>query len=252
MTNNQLKYYSSLLQKKIRKTEKKFIVEGSTLIDDAIDSGFKCEIIASTPLYQENNPLIIDKYIINRFRTEIISNKDFEKLSDVESPQGVVGVFHEKNINTQLTNEKIICLESISDPGNLGTILRTCDWFGFNQILLSKDCAEIFSPKVIRASAGSVFHIEFKIDDNIIKTLSYLKGKNYSVVTADIKGKNIYSHEFGNNVLIVFSNEAKGPSDELISVTDDRVMIPKFGKAESLNVSSAAAVFLSQLKSKIG
>ena len=141
----------------------------------------------------------------------------------------------------------IVALENISDPGNLGTIIRNCDWFGVNNILLSKECAEIYNQKVIRASMGSLFHLSIIEENDLINSLKDLKTKNYDIVTADLDGENLYKFKRGKDIAIVFCNEANGPSKELLKISNRKITIPQKGKAESLNVASASAVILSEL-----
>lgn len=257
LTQKELKYYASLLQKKYRQEYKKFLVEGFTLIQEAINSNYKCEIIISSFLYaQKNNEILI--HLKNKnLRTEIINQNLFEKLCDTKTPQGIIGVFlfPESNLNKSkniLEKEKlIVALENISDPGNLGTILRNCDWFGFNNILLSPDCAEVFNPKVIRASAGSLFHVNFYETDNFYDTLKDLKKSGYKIYCTDLDGSNIYELKPSEKSVVIFSSEAHGPSENLLQVSDLKITIPRFGNAESLNVASASAVVLSEMSKKI-
>jgi RNA methyltransferase, TrmH family len=161
-----------------------------------------------------------------------------------------MGVFKKKLTKASsdaIKGKLIAALDGINDPGNVGTIIRNADWFGVKEILLSNDCADVYNPKTIRASAGSIFHLSMMIEDNLIRSLSSLKQKGYRILCADITGKNIYQYKKDEKAIIVFSNEANGPSDELLNTANERVTVPKKGKAESLNVASASAVILSEL-----
>lgn len=257
LTQKELKYYSSLLHKKYRHEYQKFLVEGIILIREAINSNYRCEIIISSHLYaQKNNDELVDLKNKN-LRTEIINQNLFEKLCDTKTPQGIIGVFLSPDINLNLRKEVlkkeklIVALENISDPGNLGTIIRNCDWFGVKNILLSPECAEVFNPKVIRASSGSLFHISFYETVNFYDTLNDLKKSGFKIYCTDLEGKNIYDLKLSDKSIIVFSSEAHGPSDDLLKISDLKITIPRFGKAESLNVASASAVVLSELLKKM-
>ena len=249
LTKNQLKYYSSLLQKKFRASENKFIVEGKKIVEEALTSGYLAEIILCTNLFKENNNSFFENKIIKGSRIEVVKNHEFEKLSDTKSPQGIAAVFHKKKRGKEpkLSGELVAALENISDPGNLGTIFRNCDWFGVKEIILSKECAEIYNPKVIRASMGSIFHFNIAEDNDFINSLKSLHSNNYDVVTADLDGENLYKFKKGKNIVVVFCNEANGPSKELLKISNRKITIPQKGKAESLNVASASAVILSEL-----
>lgn len=248
LSKNELKYYSSLLQKKFRNSENKFIVEGKKVVDEAISSGFSSEIIVCSYSFHEENEDFIKDLKLDKTRIEVIKNPDFQKLTDTKSPQGIAAVLHKKKPTKEVLSGGIIAaLENISDPGNLGTIFRNCDWFGVNTIILSKECAEIYNPKVIRASMGSLFHLNIIEDQEFYNSLHDLKKDNYDIVTADLDGENLYKFKKGKDIVIVFCNEANGPTQELLKITNRKITIPQKGKAESLNVASASAVILSEL-----
>jgi RNA methyltransferase, TrmH family len=248
ISKNELKETASLLQKKHRNEKSKFIVEGRKLISEALSSGFVCELIISTNHFNEVSEDFFQDKNIKSIRHETAKQVEFEKLSDTKTPQGVIGVFQKKEIRKAVLNSDIIvALENISDPGNLGTILRNADWFGFRQIILSENCAEIYSPKVIRSSAGSVFHLDIFEEENFFDSLRELKRKNYKIFTADLDGKNVYELESKEKCIVVFCNEGNGPTNELLAISDSKITIRKIGKAESLNVASASAIILSEL-----
>lgn len=140
----------------------------------------------------------------------------------------------------------LVYLENISDPGNLGTILRTCDWFGIQNIFLSKDTSEIFNPKVIRSSMGSVFHIKI-CEDVALEEIAVLKKSGYEFLCGDLDGENIYDLKKDKQTLLFLANESNGPSNQLISIIDKKITIPGKGKAESLNVASASAIIIAEL-----
>jgi TrmH family RNA methyltransferase len=250
LTKNELKDIALLLNKKYRTERKKFLVEGRKLISEALNSGFKCEMILFTNHFNETNPDFLGDEILRGIRLETIKQIDIERISDTKTPQGIVGVFFDKHVKQfEARSNKIVALENISDPGNLGTILRNCDWFGFDEIILSGDCAEIFNPKVIRASAGSVFHLNIYTEKNFYDLMRELRKKDFKILCADLNGENLYELESPAKLVAVFCNEGNGPTNELLSITDLKVTIPSKGKAESLNVASASAVILSNLSS---
>lgn len=249
LTKNELKYYSSLLQKKHRTEEKKFLVEGEKLIHEAAGSGLKCECVISSHLFYEKNKHVVDQFEKDAGRVEVVRQIDFEKLCDTKTPQGIVGVFAFPKQSKQINrNEKVIAaLENVSDPGNMGTILRNSDWFGVATVLISEDCAEVFSPKVIRSSAGSVFHLNIIEAENFYATLQSLKRDGYKILCADLNGEDIYRLKKNEKAILVLANEANGPSSKILELSDKIVTIPRKGKAESLNVASASAVLFSEL-----
>ncbi len=252
ISKTRLKYYSSLLHKKFRFIENKFITEGIKIIEEGIRSNFHCEMVFLTQSFineQKHFLLLLNR---KNIPFEIINEVDLLRLCDTEHPQGIVAVFHipkyEFTIKKIINDNLLVYLENISDPGNLGTIIRTCDWFGIKNIFLSKQCTEVFNPKVIRSSAGSIFHINVfaEIDFNIL--LPAAKENNFKIYCADLNGLNIFNLKEVEKSIIIFANEANGPSPEIINYVDDKITIPKLGKAESLNVSTAAAVIISGMK----
>lgn len=250
ISNNQLKHFSSLLSKKYRLKENKFIIEGERSVIEGLKGKLNCEAILFSNEYFDQNKKKIELIKKKNLTTFILDSNEFKKISDTKSPQGIAGVFIKKNMKiTDLlftTDNLIILIDNISDPGNLGTIIRNCDWFGITTIILSKNTVEYTNPKVLRSTMGSIFHTDiFQMKDynEIIK----LKSKGFEIFCADIKGKNIFDCKNEKKKVIVFSSEAHGPSKEILKYIDDRITIPKIGKAESLNVASASAVILAVL-----
>ena len=250
ITKNELKYFSALLKKKIREKEKKFVVEGEKIVEEGLKSSFKCERIIVTHEFYEKKQDYLNENISNKNLLGVIKNQEFNKISDTVNSQGIAAFFQipKKNYDIEEIKTNIaVCLDNISDPGNVGTIFRNCDWFGINEIFLTEGCAEVYNPKTIRASMGSIFHLN--IFDNInLSSIFNLKKKNYKIITADIKGENIYNFNFPSKAVLIFSNETSGPGMELLEFSDNIITIPKSGNAESLNVASASAVILSQLR----
>jgi RNA methyltransferase, TrmH family len=252
VSKGELKYYSSLLQKKFRYEEKKFIAEGKKLIEEALASGFECEIVFASQHFEEANPAYCSKLPSRVTKYEALNNHEFLKLCDTETPQGIAAVFHQKETKNKIKKDEgiIAALENISDPGNLGTIFRNCDWFGVKSIILSSECAEAYNPKVIRASMGSLFHLNVHRVENFCKSLEMLKSYGYEILCADLTGESVFEMDFPENSIIVFANESQGPSQEVIGIARV-VTIPKFGRAESLNVANASAVILGSMRSNL-
>jgi TrmH family RNA methyltransferase len=246
ITHNELKFYSSLLQKKFRKQHNLFLAEGSKLVKDALASKYKITKLLATEIFFSKKESFLNSNNAQSIETLIVKEKDFHKLSDTKTPQGIAAVCKiEQQTNVRTESDLIIALENISDPGNVGTIFRNCDWFGFYNIILSKNCAEVFSPKVLRSSMGSVFHTNIFTTDSFINEIENLKGDGFQIITADLKGKILFDVSLNQKTVIVFCNEANGPSEEIKKITEFSITIPKYGQAESLNVASASAVILS-------
>lgn len=249
ITKNELKYFASLKQKKQRKQENKFLAEGEKIVLEGINAKHPCELVLMTSEFFNRNENLTGVIKKRQIRIEIVKNNELEKLSDTKTPQGIIAFFESRKLEFDLKSfEKdplIVFLDNISDPGNVGTILRTCDWFGIKSVLLSKNSAEYLNPKVVRSSMGSIFHLS--ILENADKYLQLLKEKGFKLICSDLDGKNIFKFNTPGKSVLVLSNESSGPSSEILMMADEKVTIPGKGNAESLNVASAAAIILAQL-----
>ena len=253
ISKNELQYYSSLLTKKYRKAENKFIVEGKKSVMEGINSNYNCEVIFTTNKFAEENKDFLSKLKYKKNNIVNLKQKEFQKISDTETPQGIAVVFIKPDLEFSpdlFSAEKIIVmLDNISDPGNLGTIIRNCDWFGVKNILLSDKIVDYTNPKVIRASMGSVFHVN--LFENIsTNNLNELKSSGYEIFCADVEGENIFNYRSDKRKVLILSSESHGASKEIEKVSDKKISIPRIGNAESLNVASASAVLLANLTMK--
>ncbi len=247
LTKRELKYYTSLNKVKYRKIEQKFIVEGKRLVDEAVESNFDCEVIIASESFAKTNTEKINKYK-HRTIVQTIADNDFSTIADTQTPQGVLAIM-EIPLQRYIDETKeglVVALENISDPGNVGTIIRTCDWFGINDIIISSNSVDIYNPKVIRSTMGSLFHVNIQISENIVGTLKAFKQKGKKIFCADMNGENIYDFNKSKSAVLVFSNEASGPTERLLEIADSIITIPKFGNAESLNVATATAIVVSE------
>ncbi len=250
LSKNELKRYSGLLAKKNREIEKKFIVEGKRLLTEGLHSEYSCELVCVSHQFNETNADIIKFVKQKNTRLEILTVKDLQKLCDTKSPQGVVAIFKTPDEPMDSFKESgadiIVALDEINDPGNLGTIIRTCDWFGIGHIILSNSCVELYNPKVIRSTMGSIFRLKTIRNIGLSDHLKTYK-PTYKVLASDLEGTDVRKYKLRDKSIIIFSNEAHGLSETLVSQVDERVTIVGKGKAESLNVASAAAIILSNL-----
>jgi len=248
-SKSQIKYYSALKLKKYRKFERKFLAEGKRLIEEGIKSNYECDrVFITQPFYNVEGKFLLE--ITNKnIPVDIIPLYDLLKFTSTKNPQGIIAVFKMTNNKPNLVKKKaIIGLENISDPGNLGTILRSCDWFGIKDVMISEGSAEIYNPKVLRASMGAVFNLNIFEDADLINGIKILKNKNYAAFYADMIGLNYKKINWRKNTIVTFCNEAKGPSDELKEVCETSLTIPKKGNIDSLNVAAAAAIIISEMQ----
>jgi TrmH family RNA methyltransferase len=248
ITKNELKYYASLLQKKYRDEEQKFLVEGKKIASEALNSEFDCEVVFVTNDFCQNEPQLVKEIDKSNLRFELVKSNEIQKLSDTVTPQGIAAVFKMPLISKKqiesIKSKLVVCLEDISDPGNLGTIIRSCDWFGVTDIILSKNCVDVFNPKVIRSSMGSVFHLNLFRNADLLESFTQLKQNGYQLLLADIDGEDISKFTVPQKSVLILSNEANGPGNQVASSVDKKITITGNGKAESLNVANASAILL--------
>ncbi|MFP5471113.1 MAG: TrmH family RNA methyltransferase [Bacteroidia bacterium] len=233
ITRNQIKLIQSLKLKKNREEHHLFVVEGKKMVDELINSDFEIEQI-----YHTQDVAISHKKAIQ------ISKKDLERISFLSSNNEVLALVNIKKSSAKIKpNEITIALDAISDPGNLGTIIRTADWFGVKHIICSENTVDVYNPKVIQASMGSLFRVNVNYVD-LEQTLKSFKGNIYG---SYLKGNNLYKEKLESGILLIGS-ESHGISNEREKFVTNKITIPKFGNAESLNAATATAIILSEFK----
>ena len=242
ITKNQVKYIQSLGQKKSRDIENCFIAEGPKLVNELLTAE-NCRIVQLFALKEwiDENPNASD-------RTEIIevSDAELEKISQLTTPNQVLAVIEKiqwKN-DPEIKGNISLALDTIQDPGNMGTIIRLADWFGIKNIFCSTDCADVYSPKVVQASMGSISRVRVEYTD----ILSWLKENNdVRIYAAVLDGRDITKMEKISEGIIVIGNESKGINAEMLKLANVQITIPGKGKAESLNAAVATGIILSHL-----
>ncbi|OGC35180.1 hypothetical protein A2311_03110 [candidate division WOR-1 bacterium RIFOXYB2_FULL_48_7] len=233
----------NLLEKRAaRRRAGLFVVEGPHLIEEA------CEYLEYI-VYCEKLP-IVKELLDKGFPAIKVSREQFADLSQVETPQGVLGVARQVDVpltSLQLATGHwllIYCL-GIQDPGNLGTIIRSADALGAGGIILSKGTVDLYNPKVVRATQGSLFHLPLVIVENDSQALAALKNHQVKILAATLRNaKDITAIDLRPSVAIVLGNEGAGLPDEIVTLADEKIKIPMPGGAESLNVGMAATVML--------
>jgi TrmH family RNA methyltransferase len=245
ISKSQISFIKSLHQKKIRKEHGLFIVEGLKSIQEFINSEYVVDSVYCT----ENLMPKLDN-LSRKIKPVGITESELSRISALSTPQAILAIVQipqQTDLNIKkLDGSFILALDGVQDPGNLGTIIRTADWFGLNTILCSKDTAEVYNPKVVQASMGSLSRV------NIIYTdLGDVFSKiNIPVYGAVLNGKSIYETDFGQEGIILLGNEGNGISEDLIEKINYPITIPRYGKAESLNVAISASIFCSELRRK--
>ncbi|HOM66315.1 MAG TPA: RNA methyltransferase [Ignavibacteriales bacterium] len=240
--SKELKNLQKLVQKKYRIESDLFFIEGKKIFQELLNEKIPIEnVFVTSEFYNEN------KTLFKNIEPKTLKNNEFEKLSLLQTPQGIIAYVKKDYVLKNKANESnILFLNKISDPGNLGTIIRIADWFGFKEVVISEDSVELFNPKVVQATMGSIFHLKFLINVKSIEFIKEFKHNGYNIILADLDGSNLYQERFEKDKnIIIFSNEANGPEKEIVKLADKVITIPKFGKAESLNVAVSTGIILS-------
>ena len=246
MTNNEIKNIIKLSQKKYREEENKFIIEGKHLIYECLKSDYirKTEKIYVGESFEDNR--IINQIEKNNIPIEYISDREFKKISETKSPQGILAILNKKSDIDKPEGNILFCLDTINDPGNLGTIIRTLWWFGIKDLLLSENSTDPYNSKCIRATQGGIFNINIRENLNLRENLIRIKNSGYEIFLMRLDSKeNIFDFRpvTDGKYCFVFGNEANGISDEIKNEKEFRSLkIPSFSECESLNVASSVSV----------
>lgn len=245
--NEFVKHVKKLKDKKYRDIHGEYVIEGLKLIQEAIQE--------KAPIKQiilcddcEKNAMIPKELMYEIAKQECIyvTEKIFKYLSEVQTPQGILAVIAKNTPQTgiEYTQDIIVALDDVQDPGNLGTILRTVDSIGITQILVSKGTADSYNPKVVRSTMGAIFRVKIIECENLKQTLKEIKKHKYKIVVSSLQTDNtIYDINY-NKKVIVIGNEANGVEKEIQDIADEKVKIPMLGKTESLNASVATGIIL--------
>jgi TrmH family RNA methyltransferase len=245
------KYQVSLLQslqhKKFRREHGVFLVEGYKSVSEFIQSPYTIETIYYTPAIA---PKLLK--LSHKINTIEISLTILQKISSLKTPADVIAVVKIPDWSVlkpdSLKNKFSLVLDGIQDPGNMGTIIRTADWFGITNIMCSEDTVDVYNPKVVQATMGSLSRVNVHYTDLV----PLLSAAQVPVYGALLNGSSIYDTAFGAEGLIVMGNEGSGLRPEIINMVSNAITIPRFGEAESLNVAIATAIFCSEINRNKG
>ncbi len=236
LSKNQIKLINSLQQKKYRTKNNLFIAEGVKCVNEFLNSEFVLNKLFCTNDFESDVPIGI---------IQEITALELKKISNYINPNEVLGLFEIPKEKKMSYEGFTLVLDGVNDPGNLGTIIRLCDWFGIKQLICSNDTADCYNPKVVQSTMGSLARVSIvytELEDFINKT-------NVPVYSAMMHGENIYKTALPKEAILVMGNEANGVSEPISKLISNSLTIPKFGKkqiAESLNVSTATAILLSE------
>ncbi|MEL0457509.1 RNA methyltransferase [Flavobacteriaceae bacterium SZ-1-7] len=236
LSKNQIKLITSLNQKKYRQQHGLFVAEGVKTIKELLQSNLQLHALYTTAAFN-----------IDAKDEVLISEKDLKRISFLKTPNTALAIFKIPAAKPIEDNALIVALDAVRDPGNLGTIIRLCDWFGVKDLVCSNETVDCYNPKVVQATMGSITRVNISYLD--LKT--FLMTNKSPVFGAFMEGENVYPKQLPQNAVLVMGNEANGISKEIEEIITEKISIPQFGnlqETESLNVATATAIFLSEFR----
>lgn len=232
ISKSEISLFSSLKQKKFRLKEQLFVVEGRKSIDELLKSQFQVERLFT-----------VKEDLFSEANAEIIKAKDYRRISSFKNGDGSLALvripYHKPNLDSD-----ILFLDGIRDPGNLGTMMRSSDWYGLKQVLCSEDCADFYNPKTVAASMGSIFHLNYaQIESSVLKQLQ----NSHQIIATSLEGETEFEFDKDKPKVIVIGSESHGIRDEVIKHSHCLIRLEGKGEAESLNASVACGIILDRI-----
>lgn len=253
MLTNKLKtHIIKLHQKKYRQKFGEFLVEGVKGVEEALRSSADIRAVILENSYKEDLKIkkIIKNIEKNKISVSFCSKPEGDKIKSTDTFPGIMAIIKiNKHSEDDLANKSpIILMDSVGDPGNLGTVIRTANWFGIQNILLSEDSVDIYNEKTVRSTMGSVFYTKIATSKNIIESVEKLKKKGYTIVALGLDGEDIKKLKPKSKSVYIFGNESRGIRPELLGLVDKKYTIMGGGPAESLNLGVSAGILMSKLE----
>ena len=245
--NEIIKHIRKLKEKKYRDEYNEYVVEGVKIVEEAIKENAKIKQVIvcndTTKTYEIPTHIMLE---IAKFDCIYVSDKIFNYITQVTNPQGIMAIIEKQDENMQIdyNQDIIVMLDDVQDPGNLGTILRTADSIGLNQIIVSKGTADSFNSKVVRSTMGAIFRLKIIEEEDLIKTIKELRKHHFKLLVTSLQTENsIYDIDFSKKIIVI-GNESNGVSKEIQDLADEKAKIPMLGRTESLNASVAAGIVM--------
>lgn len=245
LSNAQIKLIRSLEQKKYRNQHALYVAEGEKIIAEILHSKIVFEKLFVTENWKAKNQDLYEQF---QSKIQIVTESELNKISFLQTPNEVLALIplQYPNIKSfKLSKAIVLALDTIQDPGNLGTIIRIADWFGISSIICSENCVDVYNPKVIQSTMGAFLRVKIYYTQ-LHNFLKEQKKNGISVYGALLNGEIIYNADLSKTGIVLMGNESKGISEELKLLIDKPIYIPKFGGAESLNVSVATGIICSE------
>ena len=238
LSKNQVKLIQKLQQKKYRNELNLFIVEGKKSIVEFLQAGYRLELLIAPEVFAT---------ALNGQPITLVSKEELRKVSSLKNPDEGLAIFQQRQHKGILQEGVILALDNVQDPGNLGTLIRLCDWFGIETLICNSQTVDCYNPKVVQATMGSLTRVAV----HYVDLAGFLATCALPLYAMDLDGENLYTTEFPEDCVLILGNEANGISPEVRALADGIITIPRFGKlqqTESLNVAMAGAIVVSQVR----
>lgn len=243
MTKAEIQQLRALKDKRERDRARLFIAEGEKLVEEILDSHFVVRRVLTTDAKHKGANI------------ELITKQEMERISQLTTPTTMLAVVEQPNNRLsidKLCHKLVVALDGVQNPGNLGTIIRLADWFGVEEIICSRECADCYNPKVVQATMGAILRVRIHYVDNLSKLLHEARDMGMNIYGTLLDGNNIYQEKLDNKGIIVMGNEGRGVSDECRNMLTHKLLIPPFPAdcptSESLNVAMATGIILSEFR----
>ena len=258
LENTKIKEIRSLNKKKYRTKLKKYLIEGTRIVEEALLHGVRIEkiiLLENYPLHEKlKNPAYLHR--LKEIEVLSVTEKVFKSISNTESPQGIIAVIHKEEETLENNRDKIsrdpfiLILENIQDPGNMGTIIRTAEAAGVDLILVTKNSTDPYGEKALRSSMGAIFHIPIvEVED--LEWVNLFKKEKIRLIATDLSAEKSYSEiDYRGGIGLIIGNEGQGISNELLKLADEKTIIPIHGNIESLNASIASGILIYKAQEK--
>lgn len=244
ITKSQIKYIRSLAQQKYRKEHKVYVAEGEKLVKEWLESDAPLEIIAGLHSWLDASHSLIARH--PEAQVVALEPAHLEQISGLQTPNNALVIAKMPAQTPPPADEWCIALDTIQDPGNMGTILRVADWFGIGHVVCSPDCVDVFNPKVVQSAMGA--HLRVQV--HICPLDDFFRRATIPVLAATLGGTNVYDIRPPEKAILVIGNESKGISPELAALAQEKITIPRLGGAESLNAGVSAGILCALLKNR--
>ncbi len=249
MRRYSVKEISKLEKRSFRDQEGVFVVEGKKILSEALRAGAQLVQVLATEKFAGSNREFLQELRLPQGSLTIISEYNASRLAATETPSGLLAIVQKMTVNLEdaLNHDRIAIFENVRDPGNLGTMLRTADWFGVKSVIISHEGVDMYNDKVLRATMGSLFHVSIYVSQNLVSDVQKIKTAGFSIMVTRPEAKTTLPSPAPKKLAMIIGNESLGTSSEIDTLADFTYAIPKFGQAESLNVAISFGIILYEL-----